>query len=129
MILQFLSDTLASHSIPIATKVISNPVFLSSVWVNFAITILTGLILGGAGIKWFNTFLKKKREDRQLAAADSIAFRENLLQRVQEMNSKLETMYEKQLELVAQNSSLEAQLAAANNELHKLRTEISLLKR
>ena len=86
----------------------------------YLLTSLVTIITGGAGLKWYNSWLKNKSKD-------GLDFRANLLERIQDMSTKLEEMYQKQLNLVEQNAQLKAELQAAHNEIRILRGEVKIL--
>ncbi len=95
-------------------------------WTTVILSIV-GIITGGAGLKWFNAWTQKKREDKKDGNADNLAFRENLLQRISEMNKMILGLQEKMFDLVAVNARLEAELKAAHDEISQLRAEIKVL--
>lgn len=89
---------------------------------------LVGIITGGAGIKWYTTWARIRRQRRLDEASDSAAFKNDLMARVQAMSTKLEEMHEKQLFLVEQNAQLKAELRLAHTELEQLREEVKFLR-
>lgn len=92
------------------------------------IVTLIGALSAGGAVKIYNAWSQSRKAKRAEENEPDMAFREDLLNRVASMSSKLEEMYDNQLKLATQNAELKTELKSAHKEITELRAEIKVLK-